>query len=127
MKNGRHAKIIANYLSAYNTFDIDAMLADMSDDVRFECVFKGNITFLTKGIAELRDHAVRVKHYFRQREQRPTGIKVDHDRVEIESVFTGVLAADAQHGQQAGDTIEMKVRSEFLFKDDKIVGLKYIS
>ncbi len=122
-----YQKIIENYIDAYNSFNIDRMLADMHEDIRFEDISNGEINLTTKSIAELRDQAEKVKHLFKERKQKITDIKFDADQVEVKIDYHGILAADFSDELKKGDIIELKGTSIFRFKDNKIIELKDIS
>lgn len=127
MKNCHYRKIIDDYLCAYNTFDVEGMAACMHEDVRFENISNGEVTLATNGIAALRRQAELAGRYFAKRNQEVTAIQLFNERVEVEVRFSGVLAADLPNGQQAGDRIEIKGKSIFKFRGDKIIELTDIS
>lgn len=128
MDNIAYQKIIENYVKAYNRFDVDNMLADMDDHVKFENISNGVVNLTTNGITELRKQAEQAKQFFKEREQSITNFSfVDHDVVEISIDYKGVMAKDFPNGLKAGDTIELKGKSIFKFKDHKIIDLKDIS
>ncbi len=127
MKKKLYKEIIEKYIEAYNSFDIEKMLSDMHDNVRFENISNGEITLTTNSIAELKNQAEQTKQYFTKREQRITNIDFNNDQVEIDIDYKGILAIDLPNGLKAGDKIELKGKSIFKFKDDKIIELKDIS
>lgn len=122
-----YQKIIENYIKAYNSFDIDKMLTDMDDNVRFENISNGEINLVTNNISELRIQAEQAKQFFKEREQTITNYTFSNDSVEIQIDYKGILAIDFPNGLKAGDKIELKGRSVFKFKNDKIIELKDIS
>ena len=67
MRHDTYQKIIENYIDAYNSFDIDRMLLDMHDDIKFENTSNGEINLTTNGIAELRNQAELARHLFREK------------------------------------------------------------
>lgn len=119
--------IIENYIRTYNNFDVEKMLADMHDEIRFENISNGEVNLATNGIAELRGQAEQAKQYFKEREQKNTGIRFINEQVEIDIDYTGIIAIDIPNGLKAGDKIELKGESVFTFKDNKIIKLKDIS
>jgi hypothetical protein len=126
MKN-EYLDIIARYINAYNTFDIDGMLSYIDDDIRFENISNGEVTLATNGIAELRDQALKAKRFWSEREQKITHIEYKADRVEVDIDYRGVLAVDVLNGMNAGSEIILKGRSIFKFKEGKIIELKDIT
>lgn len=127
MNKEKYQKIIENYILAYNSFDIDSMLADMDDHVLFENISNGEVNLSTHDLIELKKQVEQAKNFFKEREQKITGIHFDDDRVEINIDYKGILAIDLPNGIKAGDKIEMQGKSIFKFKDNKIVELKDIS
>lgn len=127
MKRRLYQEIIDKYILAYNTFDIENMISDMHDNVRFENISNGEITLATDGIAGLRKQAFQAKQYFKEREQKITSIDFRNDRVEVGIDFRGILAIDFPNGLKAGEKIELKGKSIFRFSGGKIIELKDIS
>jgi hypothetical protein len=127
MESDLYQKIIENYINAYNNFDIDRMLSDMHDKVRFENSSNGEINLATNGIEELRNQAEQAKQLFNERTQTITDIKFSADQVEVQIDYRGILAVDFPSGPKIGDVIELKGSSIFRFKDNKIIELKDIS
>lgn len=122
-----YQKIIANYIDAYNNFDIDRMLSDMHEEIRFENISNGEINLTINGITEFRNQAEKTRTLFKERKQKITDIKFDADRVEVKIDYQGTLAVDFSDELKAGDIIELKGSSIFRFKDNKIAELKDIS
>ncbi len=127
MKNKLYKEIIDNYIKAYNSFDIDKMISDMHDNVRFENISNGELNLTTNGIADLKNQAEKAKQYFKEREQKIIDIIFSKDQVEIDIDYKGILAIDFPNGLKAGDKIELKGKSIFKFKDNKIIEFKDIS
>ncbi|NLU58233.1 MAG: nuclear transport factor 2 family protein [Methanosarcina thermophila] len=122
-----YRKIIENYIDAYNSFDIDRMLSDMHDDIKFENISNGEVNLATNGIEELRNQAELASPLFKERKQTITDIKFTADQVEVRIDYSGILAVDLSNDLKIGDIIELKGSSIFKFKDDKIIELKDIS
>jgi ketosteroid isomerase-like protein len=127
MKHDSYQKIIENYIDAYNSFDVDRMLSDMHEDIKFENISNGEVNLTTNGIEELRNQAEQAKQFFKVREQRIINIQFNADQVEVQIDYRGVLAVGIPNGPKIGDTIELKGMSIFRFKDNKIIELKDIS
>lgn len=122
-----YQRIIENYIRAYNSFDIEKMLIDMDDNVRFENSTDGVVNLVTNNIMELRIQAEQARQFFKEREQTITDYIFNNDLVEIHIDYKGVLAIDFPNGLKAGDKIELKGKSIFKFKNNKIIELKDIS
>jgi steroid delta-isomerase-like uncharacterized protein len=123
MGEAEQRDLIARYVAAYNQFDVDGMLACVTDDVRFENVSGGQVTASATGAAEFRALAERARSLFREREQRVTGITF-HDGGAVASIaYRGVLAADVPGGPPAGAVLELVGESEFEFAGGRISRL----
>jgi hypothetical protein len=59
-------------IDTYNSFDIDRMLSDMRDEIKFENISNGEINLTTNGIEELRNQAEQAKQLFKERKQEIT-------------------------------------------------------
>jgi hypothetical protein len=75
MDEAERRDLIARYVAAYNRFDVDGMLALLTDDVRFENVSGGQVTASASGEAEFRALAERASALFSEREHRVTGVQ----------------------------------------------------
>jgi ketosteroid isomerase-like protein len=123
MENKTYHKIIESYIRAYNNYDTDQMLVDIDDDVKFENIADGEVTLSISGKEELRTQAEKTKLLFKNREQAITSVKEDGDRVEVIIDFKGVLGQDTSNQLKSGDLVELKGKSIFKFRDNKIVEL----
>lgn len=127
MRYDIYRKIIENYIDAYNSFDIDRMLSDMHDDIKFENISNGEVNLATNGIEELRNQAELARRLFKERKQTITDIKFDDNQVEVKIDYRGILAVDFSNELKTGDVIKLKGSSVFRFKDNKIIEIKDIS
>jgi hypothetical protein len=125
--NETRKTIVENYIRAYNNFDIEAMLKDVDERVRFRNVSGGEVNLTTNGIEELRKQAEYAKELFSEREQKITGLKFGENMVEAEIAYSGTLAADLPNGLKHGDKIELNGKSIFRFAGDKIIEIEDIS
>ena len=120
-------KKIEAYVDAYNAFDIGGMLEHLHENVVFENVTNGQVDLRTEGISAFKKQAEKAKQFFSSRHQKIESWTFDNEIVTIEIDYEGVLAIDLPGGAKAGDTLAMKGRSEFTFKDDKISSIKDFS
>lgn len=120
-------RIIENYIKAYNSFDVDVMLANMDDQVIFKNLTNGETTLTTAGINDFRRQAVQAKALFKEREQKITHMTIDHDQAEVIIDYKAVLASDLPNGSKAGDKLSFKGKSLFEFRNGKIITLTDIS
>jgi hypothetical protein len=127
MKVSKYQQIVENYIQAYNSFDIEDMLKDMHENIRFENITNGEVTLYVNGVKELRKQALLGFDYFNQRSQRITKWQCKEDQVEIDVDYDAVLAVDLPNGLKAGDKLELRGKSLFKFKDSKIIEILDIS
>ena len=107
--------MIDRYLIAYNSFDIDGMLALLSLNVRFENYSGGQLTDATDGIDKFRELAEKSKLLFSEREQRITKMTLNLDSAIAEIAYRGKLAVDVPNGPSAGTVLDLQGQSEFSF------------
>jgi hypothetical protein len=119
--------LVEDYIRAYNSFDIEAMLVDLHDEIVFKNISNGEITLELKGIEAFKNQAEQVVNFFAEREQKIEKFVFGEDFCEIEIDYHATLAADLPNGLKAGDTIALKGKSIFRFTNDKISEIQDIS
>ena len=120
MSNSDNKELVDRYLVAYNSFDIDGMLALLSPDVRFENYSSGQLTDATNGFDEFRALAEKSKSLFSEREQRITKLTLGQNSAIADIAYRGQLAADIPGGPSAGTVLDLQGQSEFSFKGGQI-------
>ena len=120
-------KIIDNYIKAYNSFDIDAMLLNMHEDISFRNISNGQVSLSTEGISELRKAAEQASTIFKSRCQTVTDYQFSGDMATIQIDYIGEILIDIPGVPKGGDTIKLNGKSEFIFKDGSIIRLTDIS
>jgi ketosteroid isomerase-like protein len=120
-------KIISEYITAYNNFDIEAMTAHMHPEIVFENISSGGMSARTVGLEQFKQLACKSMHLFHERNQQVTGINISGDTAEVDLVYTAVLAFDLSDELPANEQIHLKGRSVFRFKEGRIIELKDIS
>jgi hypothetical protein len=120
-------KIINNYIDAYNSFDVDRMLADFATSIKFENISNGAINMTLAGLSEFRKQAEQAKTLFSKRQQTIKSYKHEGDQTEIEIDYQATLAIDLPNGLKQGDELNLTGRSIFQFLNDKIIALTDIS
>lgn len=123
MNDAEKQALIERYIAAYNAFDIDGMVALLSDDVRFENHAGGALTTATDGRDAFRALAEQSRRLFSVREQRVTSWRFEPERAIVEIDYRGTLAQDVPSGPAAGTELALKGRSEFGFAGDRIAHL----
>lgn len=120
MTNTDLPDLIERYLVAYNAFDVESMLALLSQDVVFENFLGDQLTASTKGADQFRELAQQSATMFSEREQRVTGVTIQPQSTVVDIAYRGRLAVDVPDGPAAGTVLDLKGQSEFWFKDGLI-------
>lgn len=120
MNDTERRALIERYLLAYNTFDVDGMLATLTDDVRFENWSGGVLNASSSGNAAFRDLAEQGKAMFSEREQRITALVPRGESTLASIAWRGRLAVDVPGGPPAGTPIELTGESAFAFRGGRI-------
>ena len=120
MRNDEMNGLIQKYVNAYNSFDIDEMLLLLDENIEFRNVSNGLVNTETKGIDQFRQLAEQSKRIFSERLQTVNHYEIKGDLVEIEIDYEGILATDLPNGPKAGETLKIKGKSVFKFKNKRI-------
>ncbi|MEM7551978.1 MAG: nuclear transport factor 2 family protein [Bacteroidota bacterium] len=124
LDNGKRQEILENYIQSYNTFNVEGMIQDLHEDVIFENVSKGEVGLTTTGIERFKKQAESALGYFSKREQKITSWKFEEDKIIIEINYHAVLSIDFPNGMKLGDELNMKGKSIFEFKNEKIIKIR---
>jgi ketosteroid isomerase-like protein len=124
MPNPDIQQTIENYIKAYNNIDVEGMLVQLHPEVEFENIAKGKVKLSLKGIEAFKKQAEEAAKYFTQREQKITELAITNNTAEAQIDYSAILAINLPNGMQAGDKLELKGKSVFTFKDDKIIKLQ---
>lgn len=120
-------KVIENFVEYYNNLNLDYMMELLSDDIEFINISNDEITVSTKGKNEFKEVAQQANNIFLYREQKITSIEESNEMFFVDVDFTGKLAIDLPNGMKAGEELNLKGKSEYSFKDDKISRIVDIS
>lgn len=120
-------RLISNYIDAYNSFDVDSMLADFGPSIKFENISNGTINMTLVGLAAFRQQAEQAKSLFSKRQQTIKSYEHENDETRIEIDYQAILAIDLPNGLKQGDELNLVGSSVFKFLDDKIIALTDIS
>lgn len=115
--------LVDQYLAGYNAMDLDAMLAPLHPEIEFRNLSGSEVNASASGIAALRALAQQSLQLFARRRQRLTAFQVEGERASANIDFEAVLAADLPSGLRAGETMRLTGRSEFAFRDGRIVRI----
>jgi len=123
MENHDKKSLIERFVRAYNGFDVNGMVAILHPECSFQNISGGQINASAAGISQFRELAEKSKPFFSSRSQTITSYKFDAESVTIEIDYEGVLRADFPNGPKAGETIKLKGKSVFNFRDGLIYQL----
>ncbi len=127
MDSSQIEHLVREYITAYNRFDVAAMLRCLHQEVVFQNISAGSVNLTTRGKAEFQAQAERVLPLFRQREQRVTNLLLTDNRAEATIAYHAVLAVDLPNGLKAGDELNLEGKSIFDFRDGLLVAIQDIS
>ena len=116
-------EIIGSFITAYNSFDIDAMLLLVHANIEFKNISNGEVDASTAGKDEFEKLARQSVTLFKEREQTIISYKEINDKVIVEIQYRAILAIDLPNGLKSGDTLDMRGSSEYIFKDGLIFSL----
>ena len=123
MEESEKESLIQRYVRAYNDFDINGMVALLHPDCIFQNVSGGEVNTTTSGIVQFRELAEKSKELFSSRRQTITAYKHDGESVTVEIDYEGVLRVDIPNGLKAGETLKLKGKSVFQFRNGLIYAL----
>lgn len=116
-------ELILQYIDAYNNFDVAGMLQGLHDEIEFINISNDQINLQLNGIRAFQSQAEQAKDYFTERRQTITNWNFESNHTAIDVEYSGVLAIDFPNGMKAGQTLELNGKSEFYFKDHKIIKI----
>ncbi len=118
---------VETYVTAYNELDVEGMMSVIHPEIVFENVRSGHVTHAARGSADFRKMVAQTAELFSEREQRVTTWDDGINTLDVEVDYKGRLASDLPNGMRKGQTVEIRGRSEFVFEDGLVIGLRDIS
>lgn len=119
--------VIRRYLEAYNGFDVDTLVACLTEDVVFENVSGGQTSVRTQGRPAFMELARQGIAAFSAREQRVTNCIAAGSRAALRVSYRATVAADLPNGWTAGQVIALDGASFFTLRDDLIAEVVDVS
>ena len=116
-------EIVKNFIKAYNSLNVESMLAYLHPEIEFKNISGGVVNAHTKGIEEFRELANKSIKIFKERAQTITSYTESEDTVNAEINYQGILAMDLPNGLKIGETLTMKGKSKYVFEDNLIILL----
>lgn len=120
MNSNEIPQLIASYIEAYNSKNIDGMVQLFNDDIEFRNISNGEVTVETKGIQAFRELAEQSAGVLASRCQTILACQQDGGEVQVEIDYVGILAIDLPDGPKAGDKIQLLGKSIFQISNGKI-------
>ena len=120
-------KIITNYIDAYNNFNIEKMLVDLDENIKFKNISNGITNMTLNDLSSFKAQAEQAKNLFTKRTQTIKSWKHDDTVTEIEVDYRAVLAIDLPNELKKGESLDMQGKSIFKFLGNKIIELTDIS
>lgn len=112
--------LVERFLSSYNGFDIDAMMATVHPEIEFVNVSEGEINALARGAEAFRALAEQSADLFSSRRQTVIDFEPGEEGAVVEVSWEGVLAVDLPNVGVRGDRLRFRGSSEFAFRDGLI-------
>lgn len=116
-------ELVDRYLAAYTAFDVPGMLSLLSPDVVFENYANDQLTATAQGIDEFRKLAESSRDLFSERSQSLVSLRVEDDHAIAVIEFRGRLSRGIADGPGAGAEIAITGKSEFAFRDGRIIRI----
>ncbi|MEX0662375.1 MAG: nuclear transport factor 2 family protein [Balneolaceae bacterium] len=116
-------QIVENYVTSYNKFDIDGMIAELDGNIVFENISNGKVDLRTEGVDEFKKQAESAKKIFRQRKQTIDNWQFSNSIVSIDIKYEAIVDITLPNGLKSGDSLKLKGKSVFEFNEGKIVKI----
>ena len=123
----RREQIISNYIAAYNSFDVEKMVTDFDDNIRFENISNGRVDMTLTGIDAFKQQAEQAKRLLSERKQTILSFVHEADQTTIQIDYFAILAIDLPYGLKKGAELRLSGVSVFKFNGNKVVALSDIS
>lgn len=117
-------EVVRNYIDAYNRMDVDALLACVTDDVRFENHCNSHASSLIlHGRAALAELARQSVAIFSERQQTVEDAVVAGDRVALRIAFRGTVAAKPPEGWTGGQELALNGCTFLTLRENRISAI----
>ena len=116
-------KMVKNYLKSYNDHDMAGMTKDLDRNVVFENISNGKVELRIRGLDEFKRHMNLDMQYTRRRERTVQSWIFDDSKVSIQIKYKAILAIDLMGSLEAGDTLKLEGKSEFVIDNGKIISI----
>lgn len=127
MDKSKIKEIIQEYFDAYNEFNIEKMVALLTDDISFKNTSNGKVILEINGKKSYKHQAESAVPLFEKREMTINKLIFNKDNVDVRLKFKGILGIDVPEDHKKGDKIEDEGRTILKFRDDKIYSIEDIN
>lgn len=127
MKKEKQKNIIENYITAFNNFDIDKMIENLSTNITFKNTENGIITLTTNSKEEFIDISKKSMDFFKNRKIEIIDFDYVDNIVIVYYKFIAILSQDLNDKFKKGDTFNLGGKTIFTFKNKKIIALEDFS
>ena len=121
--NEAKIEIVKKFIDAYNSMDVDKMLTYLHPEIEFKNISNGEVNAHTFGIKEFKEIANTSIGMFKQREQKIISYEEEDDKINVTISYHAILAIDLPNGLQAGESLDLEGKSEYIFKDNLIISI----
>jgi hypothetical protein len=115
--------LVVDFINAYNSLDVEAMLQCLHPEVKFKNISGGEVNTAIEGIKQFEELARESLSLFSQREQKITSYSEEAEKINIEIEYNAVFANDLPNGMKAGDKLQLTGKSEYIIKDGLIYSI----
>jgi hypothetical protein len=123
MDSSHRKALVEAFIEAYNSFDIEGMIALLHPQCRFWNVSDNEVNASADGPTQFRELAEQSAQMFSAREQRITGFRDEGETISVDIDYEGVLAVDVPDGPRAGDLVQLQGQSIYELRDGLIYRL----
>lgn len=115
--------MVVDFIEAYNTRDVEGMLADVTDDVMYRHYCDAGVLFKAGDKGEFEAALHDDLSAFEHRTQMVKTSMTMLGSTVLTTQFDALVAKDLSNGWTAGQSITLPAASEFQFSDDKIANI----
>lgn len=119
--------LINSYIKAYKEFDTKALCELLDDRVEFTNIYQGEVVESAKGLVEFAIIDEQSKAMFAHREIVINNINLSSNGADLDVNFKITLGVGTPEGLKAGDELKFKANINFIFANNKILKVLFIS
>jgi hypothetical protein len=120
-------KVILDYIDAYNRFDVERMLINMDQDIKFANISSGVVNMKLDRLSAFEKAAIEAAALFLERTQTITSWLFEEERITVGIHYHAILATNLPNGLKKGDELNLQGQSIFRFVGNRIIEITDIS